>query len=88
MRYITLSIIFTITLLVAFAFFFGPFGSFVLLVVAAGVIGHLFSLTKKLDYRVYELEKLQGIIKDDDYNLSNEEIEKELEQYFEQGENK
>ncbi|MCM3631658.1 hypothetical protein M3194_30670 [Paenibacillus glycanilyticus] len=86
MRYITLSIIFTITLLVVFAFLFGPFGSFVLLVVAAGVIGHLFSLTKKLDSRVHELEKLQGIVKEDDFNLSNEEIEKELEQYIEQDE--
>jgi|GEM_PF-6144695 hypothetical protein len=88
MRYITLSIIFTIILLVAFAFLFGSFGSFVLLVVAAGVIGHLFSLTKKLDSRVNELEKLQGIIQEDDYNLSNEEIEKELEQYIEQEKNK
>lgn len=67
MRSITLSIVFSIILLVAFAFLFGPFGSFVLLIVAAGVIGHLFSIIKKLDSRVYELEKLQGIIKNDDY---------------------
>ncbi|GMK38074.1 hypothetical protein PCCS19_11280 [Paenibacillus sp. CCS19] len=87
MRYITLSII-AIILLIVFAMFFGPFGSLVLLVIAAGVIGHLYAITKQLESRITELERRQGIIKDDDYNLSNEDIENELEQYIDPDDNK
>lgn len=80
MRYIVVSIISAICLAIILPVIFGSIGGLVFLVIAAGAVGYLLAMNNQLEARVAELENLNGIDHTTQDLVSNEEIERELEQ--------
>lgn len=65
----------------------GEMGGLIFLLILAGFIGSLYGENQKLKERISKLEKLHGIDEASEYNMDDEDIEKELEQYIEPREN-
>ena len=66
----------------------GEVGGLIFLLILAGFIGAQYGEIQKLKERINKIEKLHGIDEISDFNMDNDEIEKELEQYIEPREEK
>ncbi|WP_160035308.1 hypothetical protein [Paenibacillus sp. An7] len=65
----------------------GEMGGFIFLLILAGLIGSLYGENQKLKERINNLEKFHGIDETSEFNMDDEDIEKELEQYIEPRDN-
>lgn len=61
----------------------GEMGGLIFLLILAGFIGSLYGENQKLKERISNIEKLHGIDETSEFNMDDEDIEKELEQYIE-----
>ncbi|WP_454190859.1 hypothetical protein [Paenibacillus sp. Marseille-Q7038] len=61
----------------------GEMGGLIFLFILAGLIGSLYGENQKLKGRINSIEKFHGIDEASEFNMDDEEIEKELEQYIE-----
>ncbi|MET3846628.1 hypothetical protein [Paenibacillus sp. OAE614] len=58
---------------------FGPWGTVLTLLVMAGLLSYLYGMVEDLRARVSSLERKLGVSEEDDYRMSDEDIEAELE---------
>lgn len=58
-------------------------GGLIFLFILAGLIGSLYGENQKLKERINNIEKFHGIDEASEFNMDDDEIEKELEQYIE-----
>ncbi len=58
---------------------FGPWGTFLILLVLVGLLSYLYGMVEDLRARVSSLERQLGVSEEDDYRMSDEDIEAELE---------
>lgn len=58
---------------------FGPWGTVLALLVMVGLLSYLYGMVEDLRARVSFLERKLGVSEEDDYQMSDEDIEAELE---------
>ncbi|OZB96282.1 hypothetical protein CJP46_10295 [Paenibacillus sp. XY044] len=58
---------------------FGPWGTILIFLVLVGLLSYLYGMVEDLRARVSSLERKLGVSEEDDYEMSNEDIEAELE---------
>ncbi|MGG4044823.1 hypothetical protein [Paenibacillus favisporus] len=58
---------------------FGPWGTVLTLLVMVGMLSYLYGMVEDLRARVSFLERKLGVSEEDDYQMSDEDIEAELE---------
>ncbi|MDR9856463.1 hypothetical protein RJP21_22935 [Paenibacillus sp. VCA1] len=86
--YFIIGIILSVLIYFVLTILFGGIGGLIFLLILTGIIGYLYGEIQKLNERLQKIEKLNGIDDSKDFHVSDEEIEKELEQYADSGENK
>ncbi|WP_339322084.1 hypothetical protein [Paenibacillus sp. FSL W8-0194] len=80
--YFIIGIIISVIVYFVLTMILGGMGGLVFLLLLTGIIGYLYGEIQRLKERLQKLEKLNGIDETKEFQASNEEIEKELEQYL------
>ncbi|MEI0735494.1 hypothetical protein VQ056_00505 [Paenibacillus sp. JTLBN-2024] len=86
--YFIIGIIISVLVYFVLTLTMGGIGGLVFLLLLTGMIGYLYGEIERLKERLQKIEKLNGIDETKEFHASNEEIEKELEQYMDSEENK
>lgn len=80
--YFIIGIIISVIVYFVLTMILGGMGGLVFLLLLTGIIGYLYGEIQRLKERLQKIEKLNGIDETKEFQASNEEIEKELEQYL------
>lgn len=86
--YFIIGIIISVIVYFVLTMILGGMGGLVFLLLLTGIIGYLYGEIQRLKERLQKIEKLNGIDETKEFQASDEEIEKELEQYLDSEENK
>lgn len=82
-----LGIVIAIILVVVFSIVLAPFGGIVLLAITTVMVLKLYQQNKQMADDLQKIKEKLGIVEKDDFNLSNEEIEEELEKEWQENKN-
>ncbi|RAV05559.1 hypothetical protein [Paenibacillus sp. YN15] len=82
-----LGTIIAIILVVVFSIVLAPFGGIVLLAITTVMVLKLYQQNKQMADDLQKIKEKLGIVEKDDFNLSNEEIEEELEKEWQENKN-
>lgn len=82
-----LGIVIAIILVVVFSIVLAPFGGIVLLAITTVMVLKLYQQNKQMADDLQKIKEKLGIVEKNDFNLSNEEIEEELEKEWQENKN-